>query len=101
MFRRDRKHTANLSLPNLPPTVSIVSPTNGANFFVGADVTITADAGDVDGTVSRVDFYFDASKLGEVAAAPFSFIWTNVPAGILVLTVTAVDNQGAIGTSAW
>jgi outer membrane protein assembly factor BamB len=88
-----------LSLPNVPPSVSIVSPTNGANFFAGADVTVTADAGDVDGTISRVDFYFEASRLGEVAAAPFRFTWTNVPAGIFVLTVTAVDNQGAIGTS--
>src|SRR5205085_1744763 len=42
---------------NIPPTVSITSPSNNATFNAPATITIDATAGDSDGTVSQVDFY--------------------------------------------
>src|SRR5579884_2335454 len=42
---------------DVPPTVAITSPTNGASFTAPANVTITATASDSDGTVTNVSFF--------------------------------------------
>ncbi|MCB2406506.1 Ig-like domain-containing protein [Hymenobacter lucidus] len=85
---------------NPAPTVSITSPANGAAFTAPASVTITANAADVNGTVSKVEFYNGTTKLGEDLAAPYSFSWTSVAAGSYSLTARATDNGGAVTTSA-
>src|SRR5438034_8228659 len=51
---------------NVPPVVAIMSPTNGATFTAPADITITAEASDSDGTVSLVEFFQADTKLGGV-----------------------------------
>ena len=40
---------------NQSPTVMLTSPTNGANFGVPVNITLTADAADADGSVIRVE----------------------------------------------
>ena len=42
---------------NAPPTVSIISPTNGATFLALANYTVLAAAQDSDGTISKVEFF--------------------------------------------
>lgn len=74
------------------PTVSITSPLNNAGFTEPATITITADAADADGTVSKVDFYSGAALLGTDETSPFSFDWANVPAGNYTLSAKATDN---------
>jgi hypothetical protein len=86
--------------PNVAPSVSITSPANGATATAPAAFTLTASAGDSDGTVVRVDFYEGGNLLGTVAAAPYSLPWNNVPAGTYNLTAVATDNAGARTTSA-
>ncbi|HEX6432526.1 MAG TPA: glycosyl hydrolase family 18 protein [Niastella sp.] len=84
---------------NQAPTVSITSPANNATYTPPASVSITASASDVDGTISKVEFYNGATKLGEATAAPYSYTWSNVAAGTYVLTAKATDNGGAVTTS--
>jgi len=86
-------------LNNIPPTVSIISPLNGATFNVSGSVVILASASDSDGTVSKVEFFNGTRKLGEDTSSPYSFDWSNVPAGSYSLTARATDNNGAITTS--
>ncbi len=85
---------------NSVPTTSITSPTDGATFDEGANVTITADASDSDGSISVVEFFQGATKLGEDLSSPYSFTWNNVAAGSYGLTSVAIDNSGASTTSA-
>jgi hypothetical protein len=86
---------------NHPPTVSILSPTNGAVFISPADFTVLADAEDVDGTVTNVEFFLWATNLlGQVTNAPYFVVLTNVPTGTYTFTAVATDNLGASGTSA-
>ncbi|MFL5731214.1 MAG: Ig-like domain-containing protein [Cytophagaceae bacterium] len=85
---------------NQAPSVSISAPANGASFTAPASVTITANASDADGTVSKVDFYNGATLLGTDLTAPYSFVWTNVAAGSYTLTAKATDNANAVTTSA-
>jgi len=84
---------------NMPPSVSITSPANGATYTAPASVTITANASDSDGTVTKVDFYAGGTLLGTATSAPYSFTWTNVAAGSYSLTAVATDNGGATTTS--
>ncbi len=85
--------------PNQPPTISITSPANNAAFTAVATIPISANAMDSDGVINKVEFFQGTTKLGEDTQAPFSFTWTNVPAGAYVLTARATDNAGATTTS--
>ena len=85
--------------PNVPPTVSITSPANGATAISPASVTIQATAGDTDGTVAKVEFFDGSTSLGVVTTAPFTKTVT-LYAGPHPLTAVATDNQGAAATSA-
>ncbi|HXI51535.1 MAG TPA: Ig-like domain-containing protein, partial [Candidatus Saccharimonadales bacterium] len=82
------------------PSVALTSPTNGTYVVGPANVTLRATASDNDGTVSRVEFYVDANKLGEGTNAPYTFSWTNVDLGTYLLRAIATDNLGYRGTSA-
>ena len=65
------------------PIVSIMQPAEGARFTFGTNITISADACDPCGAVTKVEFYENDVKLGEDANAPYSFSWTNAPVGSL------------------
>ena len=94
-------NTASATTPgNVPPTVSITAPANGATFTAPATVPITANAGDTDGTVTLVEFFQGTTKIGEDKAAPYSFSWPNVNAGAYTLTAKATDSAGGTTTSA-
>jgi hypothetical protein len=84
----------------LPPTVSITAPTSGTVVTAPGSVTINANASDADGTVSKVEFFKNGIKIGEDTISPYSFAWTNVPAGSYSLTAVATDNANATATSA-
>jgi hypothetical protein len=78
----------------LAPVVSITSPTNNATFTTGASIPITANAIENGGTISKVEFYNGTTLLGQALTSPYSFTWTNVPAGNYSLTAKATDNAG-------
>lgn len=80
---------------NVPPTVSITSPANNAGFSAPASISISANAADSDGSVSKVEFFNGSTKLGEATTAPYTYTWTNVAAGNYVLTAKATDNGNA------
>ncbi|HET6227164.1 MAG TPA: Ig-like domain-containing protein [Bacteroidia bacterium] len=85
---------------NNPPTVSITSPTNNATFTIPVNITITANAADLGGSVSRVSFYRGSTLISTDNTAPYSAVWSNVPAGTYTLTARATDNLSVTTTSA-
>jgi hypothetical protein len=87
------------AIVNNPPTVSISAPPNNATFIELANLTIDASAFDSDGSVTKVEFFVNGSKVGEDTSAPYSFGWNGVPAGNYALTAIATDNLGATATS--
>ncbi|MFM7767744.1 MAG: Ig-like domain-containing protein, partial [Bacteroidota bacterium] len=90
--------TGTLNQPNTLPTVSLTSPTNGASFFVGNSVTISANAADADGSVSQVEFLVDGAVVNTDNTAPYTYNWT-ATAGNHVITARATDNAGGQTTS--
>lgn len=85
---------------NLPPTVRLTSPAEGAVFNQPANLTLTAEAHDTNGTVTLVEFFSEAGWVGEATVRPFSIVWTNAPSGAHVLTAKAHDDSGATALSA-
>jgi hypothetical protein len=85
---------------NAPPAVSVTQPAAGAAFFAPATVNIAATASDTDGTVTKVEFFNGATKLGEDMMAPYAYTWTGVAQGTYPITARATDNGGKTATSA-
>jgi len=85
---------------NLPPTIAITAPGNGASFVAPASITFSVNAADSDGGVSKVEYFSGGAKIFESTMPPYGFTWTNVPAGAYVLTAVATDVLGGTATSA-
>jgi hypothetical protein len=92
--------TINITVVNNPPTVKITSPANLSVYETGADIEITADALDSDGSISKVVFYNGTTILGEDLTGPYSYTWANVQNGTYSLTAVAYDNLGKQNVSA-
>jgi cellulose 1,4-beta-cellobiosidase len=81
------------------PTVSLTSPATGASFTAPATVSLAATAAETGGTISKVEFFNGTTLLGTATASPYTFSWTNVPAGSYSLTAEAFDAAGGTATS--
>ena len=84
---------------DIPPTVSITSPSNNASFTAPAVVPITATAADPDGIVTNVSFFDGTTLLGLTNNAPYT-VTATFGAGVHSLTAVATDNAGLSTTSA-
>jgi endo-1,3(4)-beta-glucanase len=84
---------------NTNPVTNITSPSNNTSFKQNTDILITASASDLDGTVSLVEFFDGANKIGEDTTQPFSYLWSGASLGNHELTTKATDNNGATSTS--
>ena len=91
--------TITVTAANDAPTATVTSPTEGAIFNWKPTITITATAGDPDGSVTRVEFRDGTKLLGQDTSAPYAYTWRNVPSGAHVLTARAIDNGGLATTS--
>ena len=81
------------------PTVALTGPTNGAAFSTPTNLVLTADAAPVSGAIHSVQFISDHILLGTVTNTPYSLVWTNVPAGLHVVTARASDDSGRTAES--
>jgi hypothetical protein len=113
---------------NVPPTVSLVAPTNKSSFLSLPNIEVAANASDSNGWVTAVEFFANGVAIGSVMNNPFDddwpqslilreshgsivptipgwhasrfqFVWTNVLPGNYNLTAVATDNSGLQTTS--
>lgn len=89
----------NYPVDTSPPTCSLTWPWNQIKIPIDSDLTLLSDADDIDGTVSKVEFFDGVCKLGEDAAAPYTFPWNQIPEGAYTLKARAIDNSGLATTS--
>ncbi len=78
---------------DLPPSVNVTAPANGAT--VSGAVTVTASASDDKGVV-RVEFFVDGALAATDTSAPYSFAWNTaaVSSGQHALKAVAFDTAG-------
>jgi endoglucanase len=88
------------------PSVQITSPAAGASYAPGSSVTLTASASEPTASITKVEFFetpqlsSTATLLGTATASPYTFTWSDVPAGYYSLTAEAFDSAGNTATSA-
>ena len=84
--------------------VMLTSPLDGARFGLRSgqptQITLTADASEISGTVANVSFYSGSTLIGTDTTAPYSVTWTNVPAGNYRITAKSTTTTGEVSTSA-
>ncbi|MFM2284648.1 MAG: hypothetical protein RLZZ543_145 [Bacteroidota bacterium] len=83
---------------NIPPTVSLTSPSVGALYTAPAVVTVSANAADSDGSVAQVEFFVNGVSIGVDNASPYTVDWTS-EIGNAVIIARATDNRSAVTAS--
>jgi len=84
--------------PNVAPIVSLFPATN-VSYCQGSNISITASATDIDGSITKVDFYSGNTLLTSITTTPYVYTWTNAPLGTNTIKAVATDNSGASTTS--
>lgn len=84
---------------NQPPTISLTSPANNATVTAPASLTLTANASDSDGIITKVDFFANGSLIATATASPFRVPVTIPSAGSVIFTAAVTDNKDARVTS--
>ena len=87
--------TITTNVVTLPPTLTIDSPTAGQSIGQGSVININATAtASAGATLTKVEFFDGATKLGEDTTSPYSFAWNGAALGAHTIRVVASDNKG-------
>ncbi|MGV3773676.1 MAG: Ig-like domain-containing protein [Verrucomicrobiales bacterium] len=84
---------------NQSPTASITAPILNSSFRSDANITITANATDPDGSVAKVRFFANSKLLGESTSEPYTIRWLAAPAGVYEIRAEVTDNEGSVSSS--
>jgi len=89
-----------VSAVNSVPTGTITAPAPGSSVVAPADVVLSADASDSDGSVVRVEFLVNGAVAATDATAPYS-VTVNFPvASSAMIQARVFDNLGGVTVSA-
>ena len=95
--------TITVSDTNAAPTVSLSAPASGANFPTApASITLTAaaGAGEVNGWVTKVEFYVNGALVNTDTTGPWSHTVSNLSNGSYTIIAKAFDQLNAETLSA-
>jgi hypothetical protein len=81
------------------PVVELTAPGNGSRLAEGGNFLISATASETGGTIAKVEFFADTTKIGEADSVPYKMTWVDPPPGNYQLTAKATDAVGTISTS--
>jgi len=90
---------SNDNSPNEPvnkyPYLQINLP-DSLEFGLGAEIRISAEASDEDGSISKVEFFVNASSVKSMTESPYfyDFITTEFGAGEHIIKAVATDDSG-------
>jgi len=76
------------------PVVAFTNPANNDVLPEDGYIVINATATETGGSIRRVEFFADTTKLGVDSVAPYSYTWLSPDPGRYVLKARAVDGFG-------
>lgn len=91
--------TISVVLPGISPSVAIVAPSDGSSLPFGNPIQISALATDLDGSISKVEFFVNEQLISSSASFPYSASFMPSSAGIYRVRVVAYDNLGNTGVA--
>lgn len=80
------------------PIASITSPVHGGAAETN-QVEIEAEASDLDGSIEKVEFFANDTKIGEDTTSPYAITWNDAPGGTYTLQAVATNDLGSTGVS--
>src|SRR4051812_8915522 len=83
-----------------PPNVLIQAPSSNSLFSAGQNIDLFVARLDWGAQLQYISIYAGSILLGSSESTPVFLTWSNVPAGIYLLTAIALDVNGRYGTSA-
>lgn len=83
--------------PNVPPQVTL--SLKSVSGVAPGSATLLAAVADIDGFVTKVDFFDGATLLGSVTSAPWELPLTNLMDGNYHFSALALDDDGAVTPS--
>ena len=83
----------------LPPTIALTAPANGASFTAPATISLAANVTANGHAITKVQFFNGPALLSETTTAPYTFTWNNVTAGNFTLSAQAVYDSGSMVAS--
>ncbi len=83
-----------------PPTISIISPVNGAYYVMGNTIALEADANDSDGTIAGVDFNINGQIIpaSNSSGSTWQASWVSGTIGAITISAIATDNDNLTAT---
>lgn len=75
------------------PTVSLTSPAHGSTVNLGVGLTLTANASDVDGLITSVQFYANGIPISSDETAPYAASFTPASEGVYRFTALATNSS--------
>jgi hypothetical protein len=90
--------TVNAPVGALPSISLNVLPARD-NLAIGSRILLYADAQDLDGSISQVEFFLDGMPVGSSIAPPFTQVLTTAQEGEFTLNALATDSDGNVVTS--
>jgi hypothetical protein len=84
---------------NVPPTVALTSPQDGAVFQTDESIELRATASDSDGTVVKVEFFRNGQLVHTDTSAPYQYNQPALAVGSYTFSAKAYDNSGATAQS--
>ncbi len=79
---------------NKAPYVNITSPSANESYEAPAEVKITVDASDEDGSISKVEIYKNNELMETLESAPYECTFTGLMSANYYLTARAYDDKG-------
>ncbi|HSH16595.1 MAG TPA: hypothetical protein VLD18_11210, partial [Verrucomicrobiae bacterium] len=88
-------------LPNRPPFVRLVKPQFIGNWTGITNLSILAEATDLDGSIESVKLLGNGVELGAMTQVDdaYRIDWSQIPRGLYELVVRATDDRGAVTDS--
>ncbi|MDP3966277.1 MAG: DUF2341 domain-containing protein [archaeon] len=73
-------------------SISITSPSNGANFNSGLSVPIQTSVIDSESNITKVEFFANGVSINNDTTSPYSYTWNSPPPGTYQLRTTVTSN---------
>jgi len=87
-------------LPNQPPVISIVSPSDRQVFEKNDEIMITVAASDPDGSIESIELYDGSELFAEISSSPWTYSWKYAGEGVHNISAVAIDNLNESTVSA-
>ena len=85
---------------DIPPTVSLIFPTNESGFLTPITISITAAASSAKSTITNLSLMINGNKVRSLTSSPYTYSWVNPYAGTYTIYAAATDDHNVSSSSA-